>query len=159
MIQLSYASSFRELQRPERGRITETVVCGYCGAGVSFRVFSVAFTRRVRALWLGLLLLLAGLSMVPFPWLATVAGILPFKDYMVAMPEWLLVTLVAAGMLSLRVVFFCHFYWSDEFGVRTLHRWRYSGSLEGPDEQRGEYVARCVGRDAVWRNKAGQPIE
>lgn len=152
----TYALSSREVQRPEHGTARAMLACDFCGHDVGFTVFSVAYTRRLRALWCGLLLLLAGLSAVPFLWLSVVVGILP-EDYLLVLPVWLHATLLVAGVLSTRVVFLCHFYWADEFGVRALHRWRYSGSGELPDEQRGEFVAKCVGRDAVPASRRSPP--
>ncbi|MFC9863907.1 MULTISPECIES: hypothetical protein [unclassified Streptomyces] len=148
MVRHSYALSSRDVRRPEHGKATALMACEYCGHDVSFAVFSVTYTRRLRALWFGLLLLLTGLSAVPFFWLAEVLGLF-HEGYFLALPVWLDATLLVAGMLSTRLVFLCHFYWADEFGVRALYRWRHSGSNELSDEQRGEFVARCVGRDAI----------
>ncbi|MFE2937629.1 hypothetical protein ACFXKG_00910 [Streptomyces sp. NPDC059255] len=133
LIQYSYVLSSRDVERPEHGKATVLMTCDFCGHRAGFSVFSVTCTRRLRALWFGLLLLLSGLSAVPFFWLAEVFGL--FRNYFLALPQWLSVGLAVAGVLATRVVFFRHFYWADEFGVRALHRWRYSGSHELSDEQ------------------------
>lgn len=148
LVRISYVDSSRPVQRPEHGMATETVVCDECGRTVEFTVFSVRRTRRIR-MWLFVLLLV----LITVPVLAAVslyvmiAG--PGWGSVDSLPSWVLIAPVTAGLLSLWAIPFSYFYWSDEFGVRSLHRWRYTHQTVLPDERRQNFIAKCAG---TWDN-------
>jgi hypothetical protein len=69
----------------------------------------------------------------------------PDWKYIDALPSWLQIGSITAGVLSLRIIPFSYFLWSDEFGIRSLHRWRYTGQVVVSDVRRGNFVATCAG--------------
>jgi predicted nucleic acid-binding Zn ribbon protein len=141
---ISYVDSSRPVQRPERGKATETVVCNECGRTVEFTVYSVKRTRQMRMWLFALLLVLVTLPVFSavflFDWIAGRGW-----EFVDALPSWVQVGLVTAGVLSLRIIHFSFFYWSDEYGVRSLHRWRYANQTVVSDVRRGNFVAKCAG--------------
>ncbi|WP_433476025.1 hypothetical protein ACQPZP_02690 [Spirillospora sp. CA-142024] len=144
LVQISFVDSTRVVQRPEHGKAKEVVVCDHCGRTVDFTVFSVKRTHRARTLWFALLMALLTLPVA--------AGILFFDMFaspdlglIDAIPAWLFTTVATAGMLSLWVIGYSYFYWSDEFGIRSPYRWRHTGQSAIPDNHRGNFIAKCIG--------------
>jgi hypothetical protein len=130
------------------------VVCKECGRSVEFTVFSVKHTRQIRTWWLVLLLTLLTLPVVG------ALSVLymcfnPGWTYLDSVPNWLFIALMLAGMASVWVIPFGYFYWSDEFGVRSRHRWRYAHQVVVSDELRGSFVAKCVGTWDNWDPSRG----
>lgn len=154
LTQISYVDSFRPVERPEFGKAAETVVCNECGRSVEFTVFSVKRTRQMRAWRLVLLLILVTLLALGALSLIYACSN-PGWAYIDTLPLWVLIALIVAGMASLWIIPFSHFYWSDEFGIRSRHRWRYTHQMVVSDELRGSFVAKCEGTWDDWDPSRG----
>lgn len=107
-------------------------------------MLSVKHTRRMRTLWLTALLSLLTLSGAGLVFIFNmVAG--PGWSYIDALPTWAEATVITSGILSMWVAGLSLFFWSNEFGIRSLHRWRYTGQQVIADSRRGSYVGTCPG--------------
>ncbi|NDU76426.1 hypothetical protein GWI34_27915 [Actinomadura sp. DSM 109109] len=143
MVNISFVDSSRQVERPEHGRAVEAVVCDHCGRSVEFTVFSAGRTQRVRRIWSAALILLLTLGVVA---LVFIVDLFVWPGLTGALPIWASSSVIVAGLLSMWVAGFAFFFWSDEFGVRSLHRWRFTGQMVvSGDLRRGEFVATCPG--------------
>ncbi|WP_433466096.1 hypothetical protein [Spirillospora sp. CA-128828] len=153
LFHITLVDSTRVVQRPEHGKAKEAVVCDHCGRSVDFTVFSVKRTHRVRVLWFTLLMALLTLLVAAVVLLFNTFAS-PGWGYIDALPTWLDATVTTAGLLSTWVIGFSFFYWSDEFGIRSLYRWRYTGQVATPDTHRGNFIAKCIG---TWDRQGPNP--
>jgi hypothetical protein len=141
---ISFVDSSREVQRPEHGKARETVLCDHCGRSAEFTVFSVKRTQRMRTLWSTLSMSLLALIVAGFVFMFNLFAS-PGWGYFDALPTWAEATVITSGILSMWVTGFVLFLWADEFGIRSVHRWRHTGQVAVPDKQRGNFIGTCAG--------------
>ncbi|SFP92190.1 hypothetical protein SAMN04489713_119111 [Actinomadura madurae] len=141
---VSFVDSTRQVRRPERGKAREVVVCDHCGRSTEFTVFSVKRAQRMRTFWFALLLPLLVLAVASLVLVFTMfTGVGP--GYTDGLPTWAGATVIVSGIASMWAIGFILFFLSDEFGVRTRYRWRYTGQTVTPDTERGTFIGKCVG--------------
>jgi hypothetical protein len=142
LTRIAYVESSRVVRRPAHGTATETLECDECGRPVAFTVFSRRRTRGWRTAWWVLLLTLIIVPLVTAVMFASMFFV-SAPGFTAYVPGWIFGVLVGASLLFLGLLPYCLFHLTDEFGVRSVIRWRFTEQTVVSDARKGAFVAKC----------------